>query len=614
MGYKLWVVLVGVRILLCLWPMNAYIHPDEFFQNTEPLAGDIFGMETMRPWEFNATKPLRSIFFPHITSGLGMKILQYADTAGIISLSPYSLLVIPRLMMVVVSLLCIDYPVYMISKLLEMKAGTCLTILASSFVTLAYHTKTFSNSYETMTFALLLLLVVDSRLDQFKLPRSAKPSSEKGGKKEVLKRGERPNHAFWIGVFIVEGTFNRISFPCYTLIPMVFWLTGSATEFGVQAVREVVRNTLALLPGAMTMLVSNIVMDSVYYGSLDPVVLTDPQLLFANLNYDFLVHNLTVTPLNSLMYHLDIDNIAQHGLHPRITHIFVNLPMLFLPLVVCFATEVFAVVRGARQTTSTGFTGSSSRAFFILCFVTPTFLLSLVPHQEARFILPVLVPLVLLYAEFVMSGVSVPNVPWIVWNVLGCIMFGFVHQGGVVPSVMHTHGLVSQPTQTPIQYHFVYFHTYMPPRHLALYNQSQPALPSLDQPTAKPAELPNTMTFHDLMGADNLALSTTVNNLLSSKHTPVPKFFKKEVYVFAPASLDPVFCRLGIKHNYKLVKTFFPHVSAEDVPEFMPSYTCVAEPDRNAHHKNSLQKWQAMFSLNMYKADVVHIVPQTGVP
>ncbi|XP_022098040.1 GPI mannosyltransferase 4-like [Acanthaster planci] len=601
MGYTIWALFVVVRILLCLWPMNGYIHPDEFFQNTEPLAGDIIGLNVVRTWDFNSTRPIRSVFFPYITSGLTMKVLQYADAVGIMPLSPYTLLVFPRLMMAMLSLLCIDYPIYTICKLLEMKAEICLTIFASSYVTLVYYTRTFSNSYETMAFSLLLLLVVDSRLDQFK----STPSKNTEG---------RPNHAFWIGVFIVEATFNRVTFPCFALIPFIFWLTGSAFEFGVHAIREVTSNCLALLPGCLTMLVSNVLIDSIYYGTLDSAVLTNPQLLYRSLNFDLLFKNVTVTPLNCLLYNLDMHNLARHGFNSRITHALFNLPMLCLPLVICFVSEVFSLVRGRFQTTSTGFAGSSSRAFFALCFVTPLFLVSIVPHHEPRFIVPLLVPLVLLYAEFVMSGAFIPNVPWIIWNVLGCIMFGFVHQGGVIPSIMHTHSLVSQPAQTPIQYHFVYYHTYMPPRHLALYNQSVSSVLSVNKPTLKPGELSNTMTIHDLMGADRLVLSSTVNNLLSSKHTPVPRLFKKEVYVFAPASLDPVFCRLGVKHNFKLVKSFFPHISMEDLPEFMPAYTCVAEPHRSFRNQKSLQKWQTMFSLNMYKAEMVQIVPHIEDP
>ncbi|XP_071798929.1 GPI mannosyltransferase 4-like [Asterias amurensis] len=611
MGYKVWIALVCIRIVLCLWPMTGYIHPDEFFQNTEPLAGDIFGFDVLRTWEFNSSRPVRSIFFPHITTGLGYKILQYLDSVGIVSVSSYTLLVFPRVIMALVSLLCIDYPVYMICQLLRIQADICLTVLASSYVSLTYHTRTFSNSYETMVFVLLLLLVVDSRLDQFKPPETQPESKKKHQTKpSVNKVATRPNHGFWIGVFVVEGTFNRITFPCYFLIPLIFWLTGSSTEFGVKAVREVVRNVIALLPGCLTMLISNLVMDSVYFGSLDATILTKPHILYSNLNYDFLSNNITVTPLNSLLYHLDSSNIAQHGLHPRITHIIANLPILYLPLVICFVSELLSLVSGTRQTQSTGFTGSSSRAFFALCFVTPVFLLSMVPHQEPRFIIPVLVPLVLLYAEFVMMSTSLPNIPWIIWNLLGCIIFGFIHQGGIVPSIAHTHSLTSQPVQNlPIHYHFVFYHTYMPPRHLALINQSMSTVFIDDQhPETNLLKLPNIMTYHDLMGSSSLTLSTTVEKLLCTKRTPTPQYYQKQVYVFAPASLDATFCRLGIKQNYKLVKTFFPHISTEDIPELMPSYTCVAEPERSYQYKTGLQTLKAVFSLNMYRADVVRMI------
>jgi phosphatidylinositol glycan class Z len=39
-----------------------------------------------------------------------------------------------------------------------------------------------------------------------------------------------------------------------------------------------------------------------------------------------------VSPWNSLQYNLRVDNLAEHGLHPRALHAGVNAPLMFGPL------------------------------------------------------------------------------------------------------------------------------------------------------------------------------------------------------------------------------------------------------------------------------------------
>lgn len=41
---------------------------------------------------------------------------------------------------------------------------------------------------------------------------------------------------------------------------------------------------------------------------------------------------IVLTPLNNLVYNLNVDNLAKHGIHPRYTHLLINLPLLFGPL------------------------------------------------------------------------------------------------------------------------------------------------------------------------------------------------------------------------------------------------------------------------------------------
>lgn len=85
-----------------------------------------------------------------------------------------------------------------------------------------------------------------------------------------------------------------------------------------------------------------IVADSVYYGTLTMTVrgesftgvghvistLFNPMAM-ASVRPD---GDIVITPINNLLYNLNVDNLAQHGIHPRYTHFAINLPLLYGPL------------------------------------------------------------------------------------------------------------------------------------------------------------------------------------------------------------------------------------------------------------------------------------------
>lgn len=61
--------------------------------------------------------------------------------------------------------------------------------------------------------------------------------------------------------------------------------------------------------------------------------------------------------------------------------------------------------------------------------------LSIIPHQEARFLTPLLVPLVLIYTW---KQVKLPASFWVIcllFNVITTYIFAVVHQGGIVPTM-----------------------------------------------------------------------------------------------------------------------------------------------------------------------------------
>ena len=75
--------------------------------------------------------------------------------------------------------------------------------------------------------------------------------------------------------------------------------------------------------------------------TLDGYSVTLPDLFYflvyhANLatvkNIGIAVSGIVLTPLNNLLFNMDEENIAQFGIDPRWTHLVINMPMLYGPL------------------------------------------------------------------------------------------------------------------------------------------------------------------------------------------------------------------------------------------------------------------------------------------
>ncbi|KAI4213671.1 MAG: hypothetical protein LQ351_003637 [Letrouitia transgressa] len=127
-------------------------------------------------------------------------------------------------------------------------------------------------------------------------------------------------------------------------------------------------------------------------------------------------HEPIVTPLNSLLYNTSTSNLSLHGLHPPYQHLIASLPLLLGPALLLLPS-------------------SSKTSLPMISALSATILLSFIPHQEPRFLLPV-VPLILSSLQLPRSRrlrrVWVAN--WIAFNAALGILMGVYHQGGVVPA------------------------------------------------------------------------------------------------------------------------------------------------------------------------------------
>ncbi|KAI8374421.1 Alg9-like mannosyltransferase family-domain-containing protein [Radiomyces spectabilis] len=213
--------------------------------------------------------------------------------------------------------------------------------------------------------------------------------------------------------------------------------------------RNGLRLVQAFLFGGLTVAAFCVVADSLYYGSLK---LTAGSVHMDTLHklLDFILHpsqwtqlayegTLSWTPLNNLLYNLKTENLAQHGIHPRYVHLLVNLPMLFGPLAFVFAAKFISMIKGAKN-------DAQAPIIYVLLGIVGISMagLSLMPHQEARFLAPMLVPLVLLVAWHQRRLPVAFWLLWVVFNIATLYIFGVLHQGGIVPAMAYLQGQVTK--------------------------------------------------------------------------------------------------------------------------------------------------------------------------
>lgn len=130
------------------------------------IPGDIFELDVSRPWEFNTTFPLRSVVLPFVTVGVPCQLLKWLSVftrlwLGRELVTPYILLVLPRLVSCTLSLIC-DFCLWRMCRTYGQNYAARLTVFASSYAVLVFATRTFSNTIEMVLFAILLCLVLES--------------------------------------------------------------------------------------------------------------------------------------------------------------------------------------------------------------------------------------------------------------------------------------------------------------------------------------------------------------------------------------------------------------------------------------------------------------------
>ncbi|NXP73224.1 PIGZ mannosyltransferase, partial [Ramphastos sulfuratus] len=527
----LWALLAALRAGWCLLPQAGYLHPDEFFQSPEVMAGDILNLQVYYPWEFLSTSPCRTVVFPLMTSGVTYWVIKSLQQLDLCSscINSYTLLVSPRLLFTVSSFI-LDYSVYRLAPSWEADPWKALLLLAGSYVTLVFYTRTFTNTLEGLLFALLMVLVSSRKSD---------------GNLAV------PTSSPLIGIITTAGFFNRPTFLAFALMPLLYWAGVIANS--QKSIKSVINHFLKLVLCACFTAIVFIMADTFYFTSmdLDNLYSIKKGSLFNVLGQ--LNEKIIVTPFNFLRYNLNPHNLALHGSHPRVTHFAVNGVMLFGILHILAIGAGFKMLkkyihhliwaRSHCQGSSGLLVLSEGNPTLLLFYFVPLAFLSLFSHQEPRFLIPLILPLVLF------STSQHRDVKWkhviVIFNVLGALLFGCLHQGGVIPCLFHLEQLLHSPESLNHTRHYtlLFAHTYMPPRSLLNIKKRDTYIEVIDMAGSEEETLCRTV--------EQQASNSTCNDC--------------HVFVVIPGTVRAMITNCDV--SFKNETLVFPHLSMEDPPQ-----------------------------------------------
>ena len=151
-------------------------------------------------------------------------------------------------------------------------------------------------------------------------------------------------------------------------------------------------------------------------------IISDTSFYLHPFTWSKLLQTPVFTPLNSLLYNTSTSSLSAHGLHPRYQHFLINFPLLLLPAL------PLLILRPPRFTTNARYTSA----------ISATVILSMIPHQEPRFLIPI-VPLLLSCIHLPNPSIS-PRMlrifmgTWIAFNTILGLIYGRYHQAGVIPA------------------------------------------------------------------------------------------------------------------------------------------------------------------------------------
>jgi GPI mannosyltransferase 4 len=259
--------------------------------------------------------------------------------------------------------------------------------------------------------------------------------------------------------------------------------------------------------------------------------------------------------------------------------------------------------------------------------ITPVALLSLFPHQEARFIIPVLLPLVYLFGNQLYvnesDGVHQRKLKtflrysWYTLNIILTLFFGFVHQGGVYPFARNLHNEIKASYGTHT--HVITTHSYSIPTFI-LHLESTTKV-WRDKKTGHKYRLAPTTFLYKYGSMPMEDLFTKIDEVLTDAEMLLHKYKKQyRFYVASPCSLERQILDTASQYYYfELLEdsSYYPHFCTEALPSFPSSrdQSCI-DNSKNESRSIDLNMFQRIscylkkFCLKVYRVTLVKIPPK----
>lgn len=553
-------LLALTRLLICFLPQTGYLHPDEFFQSTDISGGKHFGSKIEPVWEFTTDKPIRCMLIPNLLNKIAFTL------AGLIQSKPsaYMLIVAPRFIYTLLSFV-VDWSLVKLCQYYSTRGLWYLpvsVVFQTSFICLGCLTRTLSNVPETVIFAVLLVVICQTLRPAFRILFVAQNRTVPINQR--AKKSHQILSSILVGLLITIGIFNRPTFPCFAVVPLLYWLVESWKR---NLCRSILFLQRVVIPIAVTTTLTALLIsayDTHYYRG-DRVF----EHLFISLTREGLESfwtkfksNWILTPYNFIAFNTNSQNLNQFGLHPPYMHMLINLPLAFNLLALMFYGKLLTLFTGSNVYRLI-FTTHRVYALMLLTTLVSVISLSFIPHQEFRFLLPVIIPLTYAFAFNIYSSNRLLAF-WIMSNLVLTLFYSHFHQAGVTRACLYLDNILKMQTESDIMQQQV----------------GVVALKAYRMPSYQ-WNIPNSADWFRFIASDNeSSIDTTVESTIqlmtanASGQAGTHDIYFMLHKLFEDSLIDNIVQRLptNCTHKIEVVKSFWPHFSGE---EFSGGVRCI---------------------------------------
>lgn len=267
----------------------------------------------------------------------------------------------------------------------------------------------------------------------------------------------------------------------------------------------------------------------------------------------------------------------------------------------------------------------------MLSYIAPLALLSIFPHQEPRFLIPLILPLVYLYTATIFPEtdnvlVKVEHTTnektcksqasnrqayvvlrlWLTINIIFILFFGFVHQGGVF-QVANFLSKDMKRDYKRSEYNIITSHIYSIPECFFLQKSSQTWYRQ-----NKNFSLPRRLYLYEEGSKDLNMLLNDIRVIINYKEDKqsLKNISHYKVFLVIPSSLDDKLQNFVSNQNlkFKRIVTFYPHISTEAFPDLAHDliyfYSNFKMDNFYSSIYNFFKKLGLLFGLNLYSINI----------